>query len=307
MKVSIIGVGAIGGFIAVRLQNAGVAVQLVVKQKPKNQQAVDLKVTGGMALAASFKDLVDCVEGIDGDLIFICTKSTVNSVLFESLKNVRNKWIVLLQNGINEENKLRQYLDDSNTIIGAISHIKVSKKGNEITWHNQLCNIDYAYMQPRDNVSVDRLLSKAFIEANKKESVLDLRFHKLLVSAPCNGASVVFQADMNTLANNQQIAQMIRQIALEVISVAHAYNVELNVEAIDNLLIALAKPKYSGAYFSMWYDYNENKPMELGSIYENVLEMARLKDLEMPTLERLYGQLMCLEMKKLSVDRNGYD
>ncbi|WP_440683855.1 ketopantoate reductase family protein [Cysteiniphilum halobium] len=304
MKVSIIGVGAIGGFIAVRLQNAGIAVQLVLKQKPMDQSGVDLKVSGGMTLSGSFIDLVDCIEDIDGDLIFICTKSTANSVLFESLKNLRNKWIVLLQNGINEENKLRQYLDESNTIIGAISHIKVSKKGNEITWHNQLCNIDYAYLQPRDNVSVDRVLSKAFIEANKKKSVLDLRFHKLLVSAPCNGASVIFQADMNALANSPQIAQMIREIALEVITVAHAYNIKLNIEAIDNLLIALAKPEYSGAYFSMWYDYNENKPMEFGSIYENVLEMARLKDLEMPTLERLYGQLMCLEMKKLSVDHN---
>ncbi|WP_162896681.1 2-dehydropantoate 2-reductase [Cysteiniphilum halobium] len=302
MKVSIIGVGAIGGFIAVRLQNAGIAVQLVLKQKPMDQSVVDLKVSGGMTLSGSFNDLVDCTEDIDGDLIFICTKSTANSALFESLTSIDNKWIVLLQNGIGEEEKLLQNIDKSNTVIGAVSHIKVSKVGNEIMWHNQLCNIDYAYLQPRDNVSVDRVLSKAFIEANKKKSVLDLRFHKLLVSAPCNGASVIFQADMNALANNPQIAQMIREIALEVITVAHAYNIKLNIEAIDNLLIALAKPEYSGAYFSMWYDYNENKPMELGSIYENVLKMACLKDLEMPTLEHLYEQLMCLENTLIIVD-----
>ncbi|WP_440617174.1 ketopantoate reductase family protein [Cysteiniphilum sp. 6C5] len=295
MKVSIIGVGAIGGFIAVRLQNSSVAVQLVLKQKPENQQAIDLTITGGMKLAASFSDIVDCVEDIDGDVIFICTKSTANESIFKRLGHLYNKVIILLQNGIGEEEKLVKYINESNTIIGAISHIKVSKEGNEVTWHNQLCNIDYAYLQPRDNVSIDCPLSKAFVEVSKKESVLDLRFHKLLVSAPCNGASVVFQADMNTLARNPQITQMIREIALEVITVAHAYDVELNVEAIDNLLIALAKPEYRHAYFSMWYDYNENKPMELGSIYENVLEMARLKNLEMPALEGLYEQLVIMQ------------
>ncbi|WP_116963387.1 GNAT family N-acetyltransferase [Fastidiosibacter lacustris] len=302
MKVSIIGVGAVGGFIAVKLKCAGIPVQLVFKEMSQNHISINLKIVGNIEAYANFDDIVTNVAEINGEVIFICTKSTANDVVFSQLAQLKNKTIVMIQNGIGEEEKLLSLIHKSNVIIGAISHIKVSKHANVITWHNHLSNLNYAFCTNCENTHIEYVLKYIFDEVIKEKSVLDLRFQKLLISASCNGVSVISQQDMPSMAKDIKTVKIITDVGNEVIEVAKAYNVFLSTDKINNLIHALTRSEYRGAYFSMWYDYNEGKPMELGSIYHNFIEMAKKKNIKVPVTQVIYQQLERLEKLIIPVD-----
>ncbi len=293
MKVTIIGVGAIGGFIAAKLLKAGHDVQLLVREKSLLRKTRQLIVIGHQDFCVPYKNIITHAQDISGDIIILTTKTVQNPQLFPQLSHLKNKKIVLLQNGIQEEDHLFQWVGPSNTIIGAVSHIKVTMHADKrIELQNDALNFIYARLdKAREDNDLHHLMMNVFDSVECKPNILQTRFPKLMINAACNGISVLHNQSMYGLSQDADSRQLIRQIANEVIRVARAYSVTLEHDSIENLLDRLSAEQYRDAFFSMKIDYDNNQPLEIESIYANLINMATQKAVLVPTIERVHREL----------------
>ena len=179
MKVSIVGLGSLGGFLAARLSSfPDIQIQWVYRKSSIRQDEQVLLTYPetdepliGQAHATSYG-----LEQVTGDVVFITTKAQDNRALFEQAKAWTNKTIALLQNGIGEDEKLAQALDSSNAIISAVTHLKASytTAPYQVTLHNQLLDCVYAVHKGQANPYLDSILSHAFDEVKRETSTLSL-------------------------------------------------------------------------------------------------------------------------------------
>ena len=205
VKVCVIGIGALGGYIVCSLQMKGFPVQLFVKEA--NTLNYDKRLylhTPWCTAEVLFDDVINKIAEINAKLIMICTKSTANETLFAQLKNLKGKVIILLQNGIAEDQKLANIMRRDNLIIGATTNIKASKKDAHIYIHNTINNLSYAALENSQDLSwLQSLLSNVFSDVHRLSSIWALRFRKLWISVACNGVAVLTQQTMSQMANGK--------------------------------------------------------------------------------------------------------
>ncbi|NOH62547.1 ketopantoate reductase family protein [Vibrio sp. RE88] len=279
MKVSIIGLGSLGGFLAARLSSfPDIQIQWVYRESSIRQDEQVLLTYPetdepliGQAHATSHG-----VEQVTGDVVFITTKAHDNSALFEQAKAWTNKTIVLLQNGIGEDDKLAQALDSSNAIISAITHLKASytTAPYQVTLHNQLLDCVYAVHQGQANPYLDSILSHAFDEVKRETSTYHARLPKLMISFAANAASFIFDSDMYGLANNAKCRELMLDIEQEFLALFDALSVPHPKLTISELLSLLDAPSYQNAYFSMKEDFDNGKQVEFETIFDASIQLA---------------------------------
>ena len=290
MKVSIIGVGAIGGYVFTKLSSLNnYDLQCVVSPKSALLGGGELYLhTPETKISAPLKRVTSNYSQIDGELIFITTKSTQNPEVFPLLQHIKNRTVVVIQNGIGNEPHLAQFLHKSNTIIGATTNIKVTKelRGKQVTLHNKFNNLNYAlYQSGSESIALEPLFSQLFVEVNQRDSVYQARFPKLLVNTSCNLASIIHDACMQTLSLSSEPRKLIENIAQEVTRVAHAYHVDIAPETIPRLLNKLSTPSFKGVYFSMKEDFDAGREMEIETIFYNFVALANMAEVQIPKMK----------------------
>jgi 2-dehydropantoate 2-reductase len=281
MKVSIVGLGSLGGFLAARLSSfPDIQIQWVYRKSSIRQDEQVLLTYPetdepliGQAHATSYG-----LEQVTGDVVFITTKAHDNRALFEQAKAWTNKTIVLLQNGIGEDEKLAQALDSSNAIISAITHLKASytTAPYQVTLHNQLLDCVYAVHQGQANPYLDSILSHAFDEVKRETSTDHTRLPKLMISFAANAASFIFDSDMYGLANNAKCRDLMLEIEQEFLALFDALSIPHPKLTISELISLLDSPSYKDAYFSMKEDFDSGKQVEFEAIFQATRNLAGL-------------------------------
>ncbi|WP_217273853.1 ketopantoate reductase family protein [Vibrio coralliilyticus] len=299
MKVSIVGLGSLGGFLAARLSSfPDIQIQWVYRKSSIRQDEQVLLTYSetdepliGQAHATSYG-----LEQVTGDVVFITTKAHDNRALFEQAKAWTNKTIVLLQNGIGEDEKLAQALDSSNAIISAITHLKASytTAPYQVTLHNHLLDCVYAVHQGQANPYLDSILSHAFDEVKRETSTYHARLPKLMISFAANAASFIFDSDMYGLANNAKCRELMLEIEQEFLALFDALSIPHPKLTISELISLLDSPSYKDAYFSMKEDFDSGKQVEFETIFQATRSLAALHHVPFTR-----GSQVCHTLEKL--------
>ncbi|MED7789601.1 ketopantoate reductase C-terminal domain-containing protein [Francisella sp. 19X1-34] len=295
MKVSIIGAGAIGCFLASRLDVLNINYEMLFKESNLSVSNPSFTIDGAIKYHVNNINYITDYRKISGDIIFITTKSFSNVEVFSKLRGLKNKTIILFQNGIGEEDKLAKLICPSNDIVAATSNIKVTKNNDTVTLFTDLYNLTYAYLdQPKNKLRIDLLFEKIFSSLSLCKTVYEARFKKLVINTSCSGLSVITGADMYTMATNNKFSKHIIKIAEEVVDVAKSYDVILDKSFINNILQILSNPDYKGSFFSMKQDFEQKKPLEIESIYTNFINLADNAAVSVPHTVKLYNKLLDL-------------
>ncbi|WP_299495134.1 2-dehydropantoate 2-reductase N-terminal domain-containing protein [uncultured Shewanella sp.] len=295
MKISIIGVGAIGGYIAANLLKCQqYKVQLLVKPSSALLTSTHLSVAGLTELTTPTDEIITDINQMNGDVIFITTKSTSNDTLFASLRHLKNKIFIILQNGIGVEDLLAQHVDDSNTIIGAISNIKLTKGEaiGQVILHSDFCNIVYATSHnpaPKNPSQQKRLLSlpalfhTTFRDVHCLKNIYQVRFPKLMINIACNAASIIDNQTLYGLSQSQTSRQMIHLLSEEVRQVSQYYNVEIKANMMTDIVNSFNATQYKNVYFSMKQDFDLGLPLEMKNVFYHFIELATQANIPTPT------------------------
>lgn len=227
---AVLGTGAIGGYCAVKLSQAGFPVHCLLRGdfQHVNQHGLtvisdDAKITAKVNSYQAIQDMPVC------DAILVAFKTTENNLLKDMLLQImhENSVVVLLQNGICSEQEIAEFIDPRQ-IVGGGCMIKVSKESPGVIRHFGLNSIELAqYYADTDQEGISEQAEalaenfrKAGIGSVTIEHLPTMRWKKLIGNIAVSGASVVLNASNQELVSHPASFALLCAITKEAIAAA---------------------------------------------------------------------------------------
>ena len=307
--IGIIGTGAIGGFYGLMLARAGFDVHFLLRSEfsavAEHGLQLDSAMYGTLTLNpvqaySTAEDMPPC------DWLLVGTKTTSNADLAPTIIQAAapNAKVLLLQNGLDVEDSLRDLLPDSLHLLGGLCFICVHREGPGVITHQALGAVNVGY---HSGPAIDEqarmaiveegagLFRAAGIDSQAMPNLHQARWQKLVWNIPYNGLSVLLRASTTPLMADTDCRELIKGLMAEVVQGAMACGHEMPAGYADHLFMMTEKmPDY---WPSMYHDFLHKRPLELDAIYTRPLAAAKAAGCELPRIEALYRSLSFIDRR----------
>ncbi|VVO19979.1 putative 2-dehydropantoate 2-reductase [Pseudomonas fluorescens] len=309
-RIGIIGTGAIGGFYGVMLARAGFDVHFLLRSEfaavAEHGVQLNSAVHGELTLNpvqaySSADDMPPC------DWLLVGAKTTSNAELAPAIIKAAaaGAKVLLLQNGLDVEDSLRELLPDSLHLLGGLCFICVHRAAPGVIEHQALGTVNVGYHSgpaladaPARQTIVEQgagLFRQAGIDSQAMANLQQARWQKLVWNVPYNGLSVLLGASTTPLMADASSRELIQALMAEVVQGALACGHTMPPGYAEHLFKVTEKmPDY---WPSMYHDYLHKRPLELLAIYARPLAVARAAGCELPKIEALYQALSFIDRR----------
>ncbi|VXC20453.1 putative 2-dehydropantoate 2-reductase [Pseudomonas sp. 8AS] len=306
-RIGIIGTGAIGGFYGLMLARAGFEVHFLLRSEyaavAEHGLQVNSAVHGKLQLPR-----VNAWQNVEQmpacDWLLVGSKTTSNAELAPSIAQVvaPGARVVLLQNGLAVEERLRPLLPNSVHLLGGLCFICANRAAPGVIEHQALGAVNLGYHSgPGGSEALGQAIAEegaalfraAGLESTAMADLQQARWQKLVWNVPYNGLAVLLNAGTRRLMGNAGSRALIHAIMLEVVEGAAACGHPLPAGYADKLLaVTDDMPDYLP---SMYHDFALQRPLELEAIYAAPLAAASAAGCELPKVRMLHQALGFLE------------
>lgn len=296
-KILVVGTGAIGGFYAGKLSQAGAEVSVLCRsdydEVKKNGIFVE-SYLGNFHFSPKkvLRNLSEYNE--KADFILVATKVLPEISLPNLLAPVlsKNTSIVLLQNGIHIEKSVSEAFPNHH-LISVIAFIGVAKIGEGKIHHQEYGRLiigDFPFGVSAKTLQLVELLKTAQVEVAASENIQLERWKKLVWNAAFNPISVI-AGGLNTteILADEKIEKLARNIMQEICLLAEADGFELPENIVEKTIDLTRQMKPYKT--SMLLDFEAKRPLEIEAILGNAISFAEKKSIVTPYLSRLYSDL----------------
>lgn len=309
-RIGIIGTGAIGGFYGVMLARAGFDMHFLLRSEFTAVARRGLQLTsaehGALTLNpvqaySSAADMPPC------DWLLVGAKTTSNAELAPAIikSAAAGAKVLLLQNGLDVEDSLRELLPDSLHLLGGLCFICVHRTAPGVIEHQALGRVNIGYHsgpaltdeQARQAIVEEGagLFRKAGLDSQAMANLQQARWQKLVWNVPYNGLSVLLGASTTPLMADASSRELIQALMAEVVQGALACGHDMPPGYAEQLFKMTEKmPDY---WPSMYHDYLHKRPLELAAIYARPLAAARAAGCELPKIEAMYQALSFVDRR----------
>lgn len=307
--IGIIGTGAIGGFYGAMLARAGFDVHLLLRSEFHAVAERGLQVRSAqhgtlniypVQAYSSADDMPPC------DWLLVGAKTTSNADLASTIvrAGAAHAKVLLLQNGLDVEDSLRESLPDSLHVLGGLCYICVHREAPGVITHQALGAVHVGYHSGPANDTKSRqaiveegagLFRSAGIDSQAVANLHQARWQKLVWNIPYNGLSVLLCASTTPLMADPDSRELIKALMAEVVQGATACGHQIPVGYAEHLFTMTEKmPDY---WPSMYHDHLHGRPLELDAIYARPLAAAKAAGCEMPRIEALFRSLAFIDRR----------
>ena len=310
MKICIVGAGATGGYLGVKLINAGFDVSLVARgahltaMKKKGLTLIenDKEITCSPKCSDSMKELGKM------DFIFITLKAYSINGLVEEISTMfdENTSVISAYNGIpwwyffGAEGQFKNYrikcIDPENIqwnvitperIIGCVVY-----PATEIIEPGVIKHIEgnrFSLGEPNgaqtERISrISKAMARADLKAPVRKNIRQEIWMKLIGNLAFNPLSVITEETLDVLLLNEENKKTAYEAMKEASSIMDKLNVPMSV-SIDQRIEGAAK--VGSHKTSMLQDYERGKELELDALVVAVKEIADLLGIKTPTIDRI--------------------
>ena len=310
MKICIVGAGATGGYLGVKLINAGFDVSLVARgahltaMKKKGLTLIenDKEITCSPKCSDSMKELGKM------DFIFITLKAYSINGLVEEISTMfdENTSVISAYNGIpwwyffGAEGQFKNYrikcIDPENIqwnvitperIIGCVVY-----PATEIIEPGVIKHIEgnrFSLGEPNgaqtERISrISKAMARADLKAPVRKNIRQEIWMKLIGNLAFNPLSVITEETLDVLLLNEENKKTAYEAMKEATSIMDKLNVPMSI-SIDQRIEGAAK--VGSHKTSMLQDYERGKELELDALVVAVKEIADLLDIKTPTIDRI--------------------
>ncbi|WP_339543834.1 putative 2-dehydropantoate 2-reductase [Pseudomonas sp. RA_35y_Pfl2_P32] len=304
-RIGIIGTGAIGGFYGVMLARAGFDVHFLLRSEFSAVAECGLQLHSAPfgALALNPVQAYNTAEDMPPcDWLLVGAKTTSNRELAPAIIQAAaaGAKVLLLQNGLDVEDGLRELLPDSLHLLGGLCFICVHRAGPGIIEHQALGAVHVGYHSGPVMADVAArqqivehgagLFRTAGLDSQAMANLQQARWQKLVWNVPYNGLSVLLGASTSPLMADQHSRELVQALMAEVVQGAQACGHSMPPGYAEHLFKVTEKmPDY---WPSMYHDFLQQRPLELDAIYARPLAAAQAAGCPMPKIEALY-QALC--------------
>ena len=295
MKIVIIGSGNIGSLLGVLLTSAGEDVTLVEIRdeivETVKKEGIRLDLSDGRTMQTAVKITNDIVSVGIADLVILAVKAYATKSAIESAKPAIGKdtWVLSVQNGAGNVEKIAESLGDDSHIIGGIFLCVVTPlKINHLSW---VVGTGGLKIGPVNGVMSDRvneiadIFRKTGIDVVTSDRVQDLIWSKLLQNVPLALGTVL------RITNDQFVAyphtkKLIIRMAEECVSVAKAMGITLDnpQDPVRPLLDTIHRFHDSGTKpkCSMLQDLERGRMTEIDAINGSIVREGKRRGVKTP-------------------------
>jgi len=319
MKVCLVGAGAIGGLLAVKLAFAGNAVS-VIDRGPHlaaiRNKGLHLHWQDGTIWKANVKGFESAADAGEQDLVVLAVKAYDLERVAEDIEDLLGAETVVMtvQNGIpwwyfqkeggRFDGKRLQTLDPNGTlsknvhpdrIIGCVAYPAAALAAPGIVQHVEGERFPLGELDGRETERV-KMISDALIKSGLKSRVLtDIRAEiwlKAWGSLTFNPISALGRATMAGICRFPETRKLAVGMMTEAQSIASKlgitfrHTIEQRVEGAE---------KVGEHKTSMLQDLEAGKPLENEALIGAILEMGRLTDTSTPVIEAVYALVKLLD------------
>lgn len=301
-KIGIIGAGALGGYYGAKLARAGNDVHFLMRRDYDHVKKNGLIIKSCLGDFELKPNVYDSPESLGiCDLILIGLKTFNNCSLPKLLKPCigDNTIVLTLQNGLgNEEDILRVFnglypnRDNKEFIIGGVSFLCSNRIGKGIinhTDHGHIRIAEYSGDLRERTHSVSGMFNEAGVKCNPHNSLMQIRWEKLVWNIPFNGLGVAaHRADTQIILSDKELTEATIGLMQEVVDAAKADGIIIEPVVIEKMM---RNSLSMGAYkTSMQVDYfEEGRQIEVESIIGEPYRRAKNAGIKTPRLEMLYA------------------
>ena len=310
MKICIVGAGATGGYLGVKLINAGLDVSLVARGA--HLAAMKKK---GLILRENGKEttcLPKCSDTMEElgkmDFIFITLKAYSINGLAKEISTMfhENTSVISAYNGIpwwyffGTEGQFKNYrikcIDPENIqwnvitperIIGCVVYPATEIIEPGVIKHiegNRFSLGEPSGLQSERVLRISKAMASADLKAPVRKNIRQEIWMKLIGNLAFNPLSVITGETLDVLLLNEVNKIKAYDAMKEASSIMDKLNVPLSV-SIDQRIEGAAK--VGSHKTSMLQDYEKGKELELDALVVAVKEIADLLDIKTPTIDKI--------------------
>ncbi|MGE4343196.1 MAG: putative 2-dehydropantoate 2-reductase [Geoalkalibacter sp.] len=297
MRIAFIGAGALGLYYGAMLQRAGNEVRFLLRRDLEAISRRGLTVTSprGDFHLEQVKGYATPAEMGQVDLVLVGLKTFANHRLAELTTPLvgENTVVLTLQNGLGNEELLAQ-IHGPQRVMGGIAFLCCNRGEPGFVHHLDQGRIRLGEFSGGLSERARRL-TQLFEEAGVAcEAVADLtkaRWEKLVWNIPFNGLCALTGCTTDQLLGHEPMRGEVRALMQEVLAAGNAQELS-NPIAADFVDRMLAVTDEMGSYRpSMMIDRQEQRPLELESIYQIPLQRAAARHVAMPRVQLLHALL----------------
>ena len=287
MKVCVVGLGGVGGYIAANFAKSGIDVTGVARGahletiKKRGIEIVEDEKRWSVDLNACSQEEL---EGVF-DVVLFCTKSYDLAKSAEAMRKHINKESVVVSfaNGVNNGDILREHLDAKvlDGCIYILSHIEspgvIRKKGKVFA----------AVFGGEESEKLAELFEKSNLRYKISLDIQrDLWKKYIFIAAFANLTSYYDQSIYQVV---QEHPKETKAVLEEIASLAAAKGIDIQKEVEKSLQTAHSLPR--DASTSMHLDFQNKKQTELEALSGYLVKEARKYNVELPHLTKIYEEL----------------
>jgi 2-dehydropantoate 2-reductase len=313
-RYAFIGCGGVGGFYGGRLLRAGAEVHFLVRHNAAEIRRNGLTVDspeGGFSVreVSAFDRAADMPRC---ETVVVTIKTTGNDAVPAMLESILapGGTVVLLQNGMGEEEKLARHVA-AEQIVGGLAFLCSTRVAPGHIRHDAYGHMEIGRFDPEGQPAgvTERLrgVAAGLTGAGLKVKVVDdlhaARWKKVAWNIPFSGLSVLLDTETETLVNDPACRTMVESLMREVMEAARRCARPLAPDLIERMIGVTGA---IAAYWpSMYLDCEAGRPMELESIFREPIRRARAKGLVMTGVELLANALE-FKQRERSAKLQGY-
>ena len=289
MKILVIGVGGIGGFIGSYLVSNNYDVTFIARKKRLSYlktNGLKLESELGKIYSSKIKVFERIPEKESFDILINTVKLyDFDSVLDEIKKKIKNKPLIIpFQNGIYAEEKLKKKLPDIDT-IGAVAQISVFVDENQVINHvGKLATFFVGGYDIKENKlledfcnRVQKIGLKIIFKNNIKEKI----WEKFIFLSAYSGMTTFFLKPIGEIFEDKVLKKKFIDAMLETYSLSKKFGVSFKSDPVEFWLDKIKKMPFNMTS-SMHVDFNNKKKLELDWLSGSIEFLSKTYNIKCP-------------------------
>jgi len=326
LKIGFIGAGSIGsmfgGYLAsIHTDENPLEIIFFCRKNHKdaiNRNGLELITANKNVLLTNIKAYENAEEfievyGIDNiyqfDYLFLATKAYEIERAMTQYKMLidASSWLVILQNGLGNEEVVKKNCDENKVIRIVTSHGALMDKPGKVC-HTGLgfTKIGFAFLKPLNNnkdvydqayeklVLLKTLLDAGGIKTEIVDDIIRCSWEKAFVNIGINAIGALTRLTNGELLENEDLKRYMGIAVKEALEVAKLKEVTLPERDYIDLMYSVAEKTYNNKN-SMLQDFLKDKPTEIDFLNGKIVEFANEIDREVPINELLTFLIKGLE------------
>ena len=299
MIVTVVGLGAVGGFYGGHLAHSGHHLRAVVRRGAEAIARAGLHVHSDH----DWQWTVPCDASLDpsawranavADVLLVANKTTANQAVVPLLPALvgPQTQVVVLQNGLGVEQDFADVVPAERLHAG-LCFICANQEKPGVVRHQDYGQIMLAPTVAAGEENCERvaaLFRDCPFPVKRAADANEARWRKLVWNVPFNGLSVILQQDTGEILASSR--DRVRTLMREVQAIAAADGVVIEDRFVATMETNTdAMTPYAP---SMLLDYRAGRPLELDAIYDRPLKIAVQHSVPTPGMDALRASLAAL-------------